>query len=91
LKELVIKGATDRGEFTPIADDLAFEFVPTSENIEALYVVKAGVRIARRGRPGTRERKRWIPLFPEYMVRDLSPNSIEIFAGDAKLRLGRPH
>lgn len=91
LEELVQKATTIRGEFHPIADDVAFEFVPTAEDAENLYVVKGGARIARRGRPGTREARRWISLVLGYQVRDLSPEKIEVHFGDAHLRFGCPH
>jgi hypothetical protein len=35
-----------------------------------LFVVYGGVRIAKRGRSGTPYAEQWIPLNPEYVVRD---------------------
>jgi hypothetical protein len=71
-----------RGEFTPIADDLAFEFVPSADDPDELYVTKAGARIARRGYPGTPEARRWIALIPGYTVRDITANKIEVCFAD---------
>jgi hypothetical protein len=79
VAKLVEQATTVRGEFLPIGDDVAFEAVPNTHNAEEFYVTKGGVRIARRGRPGTREAKRWIPLIPSYAVRDIDYGQIESF------------
>jgi hypothetical protein len=44
----------------------------------AIYVEVDGVRIAARGKPDTMWAKRWVPLDPEWRVRDDGPNRIEI-------------
>jgi hypothetical protein len=73
VAKLVEEETSVRGEFTPIADDLAFE----------------AVRIARRGEPGTREAKRWIALIPGYTVRDITANKIEVcFADVVRMHFG---
>jgi hypothetical protein len=87
IERLVIDNTEARGEFAPIGGDFEFEGVPTYDNPDAIYVVKAGVRIARRGCPGTRERKRWIPLIPSYRVRDITSDQIEVGHGKDMLTL----
>ena len=38
-----------------------------------------GVKIAKRGHPGTRHAKKWIPLEPGWTVRDINyPQQIEV-------------
>jgi hypothetical protein len=83
--------AAARGEFAPIGADLEFEAVPTFANPEGFYVVKDGTRIARRGRSGTSERGRWMPLIPTYAVRDITPDEVEVKEGKAMLVFGKPH
>jgi hypothetical protein len=78
VARLVEQATTVRGEFLPIADDLAFEAVPDTNDPDAIYVTKAGRRIARRGLPGTREAKRWIALIPGCSVRDITRKKIEV-------------
>jgi hypothetical protein len=48
-----------------------------------LFVVYYGRRIAKRGRPGTRQAKRWISLQPGFSVTDTEdPNELIIeFSG----------
>jgi hypothetical protein len=82
ITKLVERATGVRGEFVPIADDLAFELVPDSGDIDELFVTKGGLRIARRGEPGTREAKRWIALIPGYTVRDITANKIEVCFAD---------
>jgi hypothetical protein len=81
------ESTTIRGEFLPIGGDLQFECVPTADAADAMYVVKGGLRIARRGRPGTRERKRWMSLIPTFRVRDITPKQIEVWDGKAMLTI----
>jgi hypothetical protein len=82
VAKLVEEETGARGEFAPIADDLAFEFVPNGEDVEQLFVTKSGGRIARRGRPETPEARRWVPLIPGCTVRDITPTSIEVCIAD---------
>jgi hypothetical protein len=91
IAQLVEKATGARGEFLPIEDDLAFEVVPDTEIMEEFYVTKGGACIARRGRPGTRERKRWISLLPDYSVRDINKNQVEIQYGRASIFFGQPN
>jgi hypothetical protein len=89
VAKLVEQATSVRGEFHPIADDLAFEFVPSADDPDELYVTKAGARIARRGYPGTREARRWIALIPGYTVRDITANKIEVcFADVVRMHIG---
>jgi hypothetical protein len=45
-----------------------------------IYVVYDGVRIAKRGKPGTHQAKTWISLEPGYVVYD-APHLSEIVVG----------
>jgi hypothetical protein len=45
---------------------------------EEFYIALDGVRIAKRGEPGTRHAKTWIPLEPGYRVFDHDENSVRI-------------
>jgi hypothetical protein len=44
------------------------EFELTKKN---LFIVFDGVKIAKRGLPGTRDAKKWIPLGPGWEVNDI--------------------
>jgi hypothetical protein len=43
-----------------------------------LFIVENGVKIARRGYPGTPEARTWVPLVEGVFVRDISADAIEI-------------
>jgi hypothetical protein len=43
-----------------------------------LFVVENGVRIARRGYPGTKQARTWVSLEPGFSVRDDDPNAIVV-------------
>jgi hypothetical protein len=45
---------------------------------EDMYVVADGVRVARRGRPGTLQAGTWIMLEPGWTVTGINPGPIEI-------------
>jgi hypothetical protein len=85
--EHLVEGATTiRGEFAPIGEAFAFEGVPTMATATHMFVTRGGLRIARCGRPGTRERRRWISLIPDWEVRDLDEcRRIEFQSGRSML------
>src|SRR5262249_16432735 len=75
IKALTWKATTSRGEFEsmgtdPDGDEVVVEFVPNGTSAEVMYLVKGGLRIARRGEPGTREQRPWIPIVPHYPIPD---------------------
>jgi len=85
IERLVRESTITRGEFAPIGGDLQFEAYPSGSDIMELYVVKAGIRIARRGQPDTRERNRWMPLIPVYAATDVSSDVIQVKTGKQML------
>jgi len=51
------------------------------DNEPVLYVVFDGVRIAKRGKPGTMQARTWVSIEPGYVVRDgkkLGPKTKEL-------------
>ena len=45
---------------------------------EELFVIYNGVKIAKRGEPGTLHAKTWISLEPGFTVRDTEDGAIEV-------------
>jgi len=54
----------------PVGDDAAMHTCEVERTERDLFVVLDGVRIAKRGYPGTPEAETWVQLVPGYTVRD---------------------
>jgi hypothetical protein len=52
-----------------------------------VFVVLNGVKIAKRGYPGTPQSKTWIPLEPGYTVLDCSNGAIEVVFNKSRTRV----
>lgn len=45
-----------------------------------------GVRVAKRGHPGTPQAKTWVPVTPGWIVTDMSRNIVEVAYEDLNLQ-----
>ena len=50
----------------------------TSANGVDIFIIENGIKIARRGYPGTPEARTWVPLVEGVLVQDISADLIEI-------------
>jgi hypothetical protein len=72
-----------KSTFLPIGEHdghtCEFEVIGSQRRPKALYVVFDGVRIARRGDPGTLHAKTWVSLEPGYTVVDEGPDNLAVY------------
>lgn len=51
-----------------------------------LFILIDGVRVAKRGHPGTPQAKTWVPVTPGWIVTDMSRNIVEVAYEDLNLQ-----